>query len=344
MPDSLFISTLQGKKGLRAPFWFMRQAGRYLPEYRELRAQCGSFLGLCYNPELASEVTLQPITRYGMDAAILFSDILVVPHALGMELTFAEGEGPRLPPIRHEADLQRLSLSRVEAHVQPVWETVRRVRAQLSPEKALIGFAGSPWTVACYMVEGGGSKEFEHTRRMAYEAPELFQRIITLLEEASLLYLRGQIEAGAQAVQLFDSWAGILPPEQFARWVIAPTKRIAHALKASHPHIPLIGFPRLAGVKLLDYAAGVPLDGISIDHGTDMTWVRQCMQEKKLNAVPQGNLDPYALAYDLPQALSQASALKALFSDTPFIFNLGHGMIPQTPLEHVRQLCELLKA
>lgn len=229
----LLLDVLRKGKAERTPFWFMRQAGRYLPEYRALREKAGSFLKLCYTPEWAAEVTLQPLRRFGMDAAILFSDILVVPHALGAELNFVAGEGPKLSTVRTRQDLQRLSLEKVEAHIAPVIETVRRVHAELPKQAALIGFAGSPWTVACYMVEGGGSREFENARGLAVSDPGLFAEMIALLEKATLLYLEKQIEAGAQVIQLFDSWAGILPPDEFMQWVVYPTERIAATLKKS---------------------------------------------------------------------------------------------------------------
>lgn len=335
MKDTLLGNALRKDTGKRAPFWFMRQAGRYLPEYREVRARCKGFLDLCYTPDLAVEVTLQPIRRFDMDAAIIFSDILVVPHALGTEVSFVEGEGPKLTPFS-EADLAHLSLARVEGHIQPVLRALRQVSAELGADKALIGFAGAPWTVACYMIEGGGSREFEHARRFALEHPKAFARLIALLEDATILYLKAQIAAGADVIQLFDSWAGILPHAEFETWVIDPTKRIAQALKQAYPQIPMIGFPRLAGTRYADYAkTGVA--GVSVDFTADLPTL-EC------EAVKQGNLDPYLLAYDLPKALDESKRLIHAMQGEPFIFNLGHGMLPQTPVKHVQALCDFLQS
>ncbi len=338
MAGTLLLDVLKKGKAERTPFWFMRQAGRYLPEYRELREKAGSFLDLCYTPGWAAEVTLQPLRRFDMDAAILFSDILIVPHALGVDLKFVAGEGPKLSTVRNQDDLKKLSLEKVEEHIQPVLETVRRVRAELAPGKTLIGFAGSPWTVACYMVEGGGSRDFENTRKLALTEPALFAKMISLVEQATLVYLLAQIKAGAQVLQLFDSWAGILPPDEFAKWVIEPTTRLANALKAAHPEIPLIGFPRLAGAKIFDYAKIEALDAISIDHTADIHKTRN-ITGKTL----QGNLDPVALAHDLPRALQTARVLLDDAAGKNFIFNLGHGMLPETPVAHVQKLSEVIR-
>jgi uroporphyrinogen decarboxylase len=322
----------------------MRQAGRYLPEYMQVRAQAGDFLKLCYTPEWASEVTLQPIRRFDMSAAILFSDILVIPHALGCDLKFVAGEGPQLSKTDSAETIAQLSLTRVEPHIQPVLETVRRVRAELPAEKALIGFAGSPWTVACYMIEGGGSRDFEKTRHFAYAQPALFSKLITLIEQATILYLSKQIDAGANALQLFDSWAGVLAPDAFSEWVIAPTARITRELKKRYPHIPLIGFPRLAGSRLAAYAKDANVEGISIDHTTLMPWAKVELENVNPKLVLQGNLDPLMLVYDLPKALEYSKNLLELFKEKPFIFNLGHGIIPATPVDHVMKLSELLHA
>lgn len=312
----------------------MRQAGRYLPEYRAVRARAGDFVTLCTTPDLATEVTLQPLRRYGMDAAILFSDILMVPWALGQELAFREGEGPVLPPIRDAAGLARLDLARLAGAVEPILETVRRVRAGVG-EAALIGFAGSPFTVACYMVEGHGSREFAAVRGLAYADPALFAGLIDLLVEASIVYLSAQIGAGAEAVMLFDSWAGVLPPAQFRRHVIAPTRRIVAALKARHPGVPVIGFPRLAGMLLGAYATGTGVDAVGLDTAADPVLARA--------AVPggialQGNLDPLLLISGGEALAAEARAIRDALRGTPHVFNLGHGILPQTPPEHVAAL------
>lgn len=334
------LRVLGGEAAWPPPVWLMRQAGRYLPEYRAMRAEAGDFLKLCLTPELAAEITLQPLRRFGMDAAILFSDLPIVSLGLGQDLRYAEGEGPVLPPIRTAADLDALSLDRVAATVAPVWETVRRVAADIG-DATLIGFSGAPFTVACYMVEGHGSREFAAARLMAYRDPALFARLIDLIVDGNLIYLRGQADAGAEVLMLFDSWAGMLPPDQFRRWVIEPTARIAMALRQSHPHVPLIGFPRLADAMLGDYARGAGVQGVAID--TSMK------PEAAADMVPphivlQGNLDPLALvAGGAPMQASARHILDAL-RGRPHIFNLGHGIVPQTPPEHVGALVEQIRA
>ena len=267
------LEVLNGKKPEKVPFWLMRQAGRYLPEYRELRAKAGGFLDLVYDPEAAAEVTMQPLRRYGMDAAILFSDILVIPHALGQSVTFETGEGPRLDPLTSEKDFARLDLSAVDAHCKPVYETVALVREKMRKENfdqtTLIGFCGSPWTVICYMIEGRGSKDFSKAKVWAQNDPESFQRIVHIVTEASCQYLAGQIKAGAEVIQLFDSWSGLLEDDQFKRWVIAPTKKIRDYLRKNFPSVPVIGFPRGAGKLAFDYARETGVDCIGLDQAMD---------------------------------------------------------------------------
>ena len=337
----LFLRALAGQACERPPFWLMRQAGRYLPEYRATRAQAGSFLELCYNPALAAEVTLQPLRRYGMDAAILFSDILVVPHALGQELDYLEGEGPRLDPVRTPADLARLSAERLTERLGPVYETVRRLTKEIPDTTALIGFAGAPWTVAAYMVEGGGSKEFAKVKGWAYRDPEGFGALMDLLVEATIAHLGAQIGAGAEAVQLFDSWAGVLPAPEFRRWVIEPTRRIAAALKARHPGVPLIGFPRQAGVLYADYAVETGVDALGLDTSVPVEWAALALQTK----LPvQGNLDPLMLAAGGEALATAARHILATLAPGPFVFNLGHGVVQSTPPEHVGQLAALIRA
>ncbi|MBP2300381.1 uroporphyrinogen decarboxylase [Azospirillum picis] len=334
------LAALAGEACSRPPFWLMRQAGRYLPEYRELRAKAGSFLDLCYNPDFAVEVTLQPLRRYGMDAAILFSDILVVPHALGQPLAYLEGEGPKLDPVRGVEDLKRLSRDRFHETLAPVYETVRRLSTAIPGQTTLIGFAGAPWTIACYMVEGAGSKEYAHVKRWAYGDPAGFAQLIDLIVEVTADYLCRQIEAGAETVQLFDSWAGVLPVGQFRRWVIEPTRQIVARVKAKHPDTPIIGFPRGAGHAYEDYVAGAGVDAVGLDTTVSPVWAARTLQSK----LPvQGNLDPIMLAAG-GRAMADATweILEAM-TPRPFIFNLGHGVIQSTPPDHVAELTRLLR-
>nr|WP_236025286.1 uroporphyrinogen decarboxylase [Arenibaculum pallidiluteum] len=337
----LFLRALSGETCERPPFWLMRQAGRYLPEYRATRAQAGSFLDLCYNPELAVEVTLQPLRRYGMDAAILFSDILVVPHALGQKLDYLEGEGPKLDPVRSAGELNRLSGAHLRERLAPVYETVRRLSSAIPETTALIGFAGSPWTVAAYMVEGGGSKEFAQVKSWAYRDPAGFGALIDLVVDATAEHLGAQIEAGAEAVQLFDSWAGVLPAPEFRRWVIEPTRRIVARLKERHPGVPVIGFPRQAGVLYADYAVEAGVDALGLDTAVPVDWAALALQTK----LPvQGNLDPLMLVAGGEALASAAREILTKLSGGPFVFNLGHGVVQHTPPEHVGQLAALIRA
>lgn len=344
MTTKPFLRTLAGEAVWPPPVWLMRQAGRYLPEYREVRGQAGGFIKLCTTPELAAEVTLQPIRRYGFDAAILFSDILMVPWAMGQGLRFAEGEGPLLDPVRDQAGLDALQLDGVAERAAPIMETVRRVSAGLKadhPNTALIGFAGSPWTVACYMVEGRGGGEFAEARRMAFREPELFAAVMAKLEAATLTYLLAQADAGAEALMLFDSWAGLLSPSGFRRWVIEPSVRLATALRAARPDIPLIGFPRLAGPLLQEYAAAMPIQAVAMDTGMDPKWAAAHVPAQM---ALQGNLDPQAVVAGGPALVEEAKSILAAMRGRPFIFNLGHGIVPPTPPEHVAQLMDVLRA
>jgi uroporphyrinogen decarboxylase len=322
----------------------MRQAGRYLPEYRAVRATARDFVTLCTTPKLAAEVTLQPIRRYGFDAAILFSDILMLPWALGHGLEFREGEGPVLPRLRDAAAVAALDPGRVAGRVEPIMETVRLVRAALlnegSDTTALIGFAGAPFTVACYMIEGGGSKDFSNVREMAYAQPALFQRLMDVLTGASIGYLSAQVAAGAEALMMFDSWAGVLSPSLFRAHCVAPARRIVSELKARHPAVPVIGFPRLAGVMARDYAA-TGVDAIGVDTGSDIALVASMVPA---HVAVQGNLDPLAVAAGGSAMAAEVAAILAAMRGRPFIFNLGHGIVPQTPPEHVTALLELVRA
>ena len=336
-----FLAPFSGQTLSPPPIWLMRQAGRYLPEYRATRVKAGSFLKLCYTPELAAEVTLQPIKRYGFDAAILFSDILVVPDALGQRLEFVEGEGPKLEPIRDVAGLTRLDASRCAATFARVCETVALVRADLPNETALIGFCGAPWTVATYMVEGGGSKDQAETRLWAYRDAQGFQQLIDLLVATSITYLDGQVRAGADVLQIFDTWAGSLPEDEFKRWVTEPTRKIVTAMKALHPTIPIIGFARGAGVRAAAYGHETNVDGSGCD--TSMPLTHMNTLAKETGKVVQGNLDPLLLVAGGRQMEDRVRATLAAMSGTPFIFNLGHGIVPQTPPEHVARLVELVR-
>jgi uroporphyrinogen decarboxylase len=334
------IGALRREPQPRAPVWLMRQAGRYLPEYRALRAEAGSFLELCYTPALAREITLQPVRRFGLDAAILFSDILVVPDALGCAVAFVEGAGPRLAPVRSAAEVARLRLEDVVPRLAPVYETVALLRRELPAATALIGFAGAPWTVAAYMVEGEGSKEFYAARTLARREPVTFARLIELLTEATIAHLEAQIIAGADVVQLFDSWAGVLPEPELERWSIAPLAEIARRLKRSHPDVPVIGFPRGAGAYARRLAEAAPLDGLSLDTTVPIGELRRALPTLCL----QGNLDPIALLAGGPELLREAERIVAGLGSGPFIFNLGHGVLPETDPAQVAALVEHLRS
>jgi len=326
------------------PFWFMRQAGRYLPEYLAIRQQCGSFLDLCYNPEKAAEVTLQPLKRFDMDAAILFADILLIPDALGQKVTFVKGEGPKLDALNSAKSVDALHFN--PQVLAPIYETIKIIKQQLSPEKALIGFSGSPWTLACYMIQGSGSKDFALAQRFALQQPAAFDRLISILEASIIHYLDAQIKAGADAVQLFDSWAGMCNAHNFDRYVIAPTQRIVAALKKSHPQVPVIGFPRLSGIGYARFASQTGVDGVSLDTQITPDWAKQQLatSDSSKKIVLQGNLDSLLLACDATKALDQAKYLVEAYQGVPYIFNLGHGFVPDTPIAHVEKLVEYLKS
>jgi len=333
------IAVLKGERRDPPPLWMMRQAGRYLPEYRQLREEKGSFLDLVYDSDSAAEVTLQPLKRFPkLDAAILFSDILIIPFAIGQNLSFVAGEGPRLTPPLRSASLDELTA--FPARLDPIYETVSKVRGSLDRDKALIGFAGAPWTVATYMIAGQGSREQADARRLAYSDPAQFSEIIERIEEVTFGYLSGQVDAGAEVLQLFDSWAGSLAPAEFERWVIAPTERLAGRLKAKHPGVPLIGFPKGAGGKLAAYARETGVSAIGIDETVDPTWANK---ELPRGLPVQGNLDPLALLAGGEAMRSAVRRILDAFSDRPHIFNLGHGILQETPIAHVEELVALVK-
>jgi uroporphyrinogen decarboxylase len=336
----LLLDTLKRLPGPRPPIWLMRQAGRYLPEYRALRRQAADFLQFCYTPELATEATMQPVRRYGLDAAILFSDILVVPHALGCRVRFEDGAGPKLEPVRDAAAIEELRPALDLDHLAPVYAAIRQVRESLPAETALIGFAGAPWTLAAYMVEGGSSADFSTARAFALARPDAFARLIELLSEAVCEHLAAQIDAGAEVVQLFDSWAGVLPESEFVRWCAAPAAHIAGTLKARHPEVPIIAFPRGAGVMYQRFAMTVPVDAISLDSSVPLAWAREAMPGVCL----QGNLDPAALVAGGEVACREARRIVETLGERAFVFNLGHGVLPQTDPAAVGALVEYVKS
>ncbi|MEM7780457.1 MAG: uroporphyrinogen decarboxylase [Pseudomonadota bacterium] len=337
MPGPL-LETLKGNRQEIAPVWLMRQAGRYLPEYRELRAEKGGFLELVYDSEAAAEITVQPIRRFGFDGAILFSDILIVPHAMGQGLAFMAGEGPKMSPTLLEAELS--DFTPVHERFDPVYETVRLTRQQIGPDVTMLGFAGSPWTVATYMIAGEGSKDQGPARLLAYRDPARLQAILDAIIEVSVTYLRGQIDAGAEAVQLFDSWAGSLAPDEFERWVVAPNAAITAAIKQSHPDTPVIGFPKGAGAKLPAYARETGVDAVGLDETLDPVWAHQSLPQ----GMPvQGNLDPLLVEAGGPALPKRITTILNSFEDRPHVFNLGHGIGQFTPIEHVEQLLKTLR-
>ncbi|MBN8520477.1 MAG: uroporphyrinogen decarboxylase [Alphaproteobacteria bacterium] len=344
--EQKILNALRGHTNTHIPFWLMRQAGRYLPEYRELRAHKGGFLDMLYDPESAAEVTLQPIRRFGMDGAILFSDILVIPQALGQNLTFEKGEGPRLSPIRDQADIDRLkSVNDIDQTLSPIYQTLRNVGEKLEGEKfshvTPLGFAGSPWTVACYMIEGGGSRDFETARAMVLKRGSFFERLLEKLIPATAHYLSRQIEAGVQAIQLFDSWSGVLDEGLFDTCVIQPTQALVRLIKSKHPDIPIIGFPRGAGLYAANYATKTGIQALSIDYTYPAERARDDIQSQGICI--QGNLDPARLLAGGDALKNEALRILDVLSSGPFIFNLGHGVIKETPPEHVAELTRIIR-
>ncbi|MBT3331384.1 MAG: uroporphyrinogen decarboxylase [Rhodospirillaceae bacterium] len=338
--EKLLIRALRGETLSRPPFWLMRQAGRYLPEYKATRQDAGSFLDLCYNPDLATEVTLQPIRRFGMDAAILFADILLIPDGLGQALDYKEGEGPILEPIRNVAELSALSMDNLHSRVAPVYETVARLAEELPDNVALIGFAGAPWTVATYMVEGRGSRDHAIVKQWAYSDPDGFGQLMDLLVTATVEYLSKQVEAGAEVVQLFDTWAGALSETAFQRWCIEPVQKIVAQLRQSYPDLPIIGFPRGVGAGYGTFAKTANVNGVSLDWTVPLDWAARELQP---HVTVQGNLDPRLLVVGGPAMEAEINRIRETLGQGPFIFNLGHGIVPETPPEHVGRLAEMLR-
>jgi uroporphyrinogen decarboxylase len=329
------LDVLHGQRAPTPPIWMMRQAGRYLPEYREVRAKAGGFLDLCFTPDFAVEVTLQPIRRFHFDAAIIFSDILVIPHALGREVRFEVGEGPRLDPLDTPDKIATLTAEADFSKLEPVFEALRRVRAELDPKIALIGFCGAPWTVATYMVAGQGTPDQAPARMLAYRHPEAFQEIIDALVENSIHYLVGQLKAGADVLQIFDTWAGVLPPREFQRWSIEPTRRIVAGVRAKVPDAKIIGFPRGAGAQLPGYVDATGVDAVSIDWAAEPSFIRERVQSK---VAVQGNLDPLVLITGGAPLDRAIDDVLENYARGRLIFNLGHGITPETPIAHVEQM------
>lgn len=339
-PGSPFLRTLGGEAVWPPPIWLMRQAGRYLPEYRAIRAEAASFLHFCYDPACAVTATLQPIERFGFDAAILFSDILVIPDALGQKVSFETGEGPRLTPITDGRGLERLHGDVDLAHLAPVFEAVRRLKQALAPPTPLIGFCGAPWTVASYMVAGRGTPDQAPARTLAYRDPSLMQALIDRLVAASIAYLRQQIESGVDAVQIFDTWAGTLPAGEFERWCLMPIAAITAALRQSHPGTPIIVFARGVGPRLLEVGEATGADALGLDTTVDPHWAARTLPA---TTVTQGNLDPLALLAGGRALDAAVGRILAAFRHRPHIFNLGHGILPETPIAHVERLLDLVR-
>lgn len=332
------VDVLKGHSGFPPPVWLMRQAGRYLPEYRDIRQRAGSFLDLCYNPDLAVEVTLQPIRRFGFDASIMFSDILVVPHALGRDLRFEEGVGPLMTPLEAN-EIERLDGARFHERLAPVYETVSRLRRELPRETTLIGFCGAPWTVATYMIAGRGTPDQAPARLFAYREPELFRVLLKVLAERSAEYLIRQIDAGADVVQIFDSWAGVLDEQSFEDLAVAPVREIVRRVKARHPAVPVIGFPRGAGARYPGYRARTGVDAVSLDWTVPIDLAREVQR----SGAVQGNLDPLRLLAGGRALEDGVDAILAGLGDGPLVFNLGHGILPETPLEHVEAMLKRIR-
>ena len=339
MPGSLAIKpllrVLAGKRESVPPIWLMRQAGRYLPEYRAIREKAAGFLDLCFDAQRAAEITLQPIRRFGFDAAILFSDILVVPHALGQRVTFEEGEGPRLDALDGPTALKRLNREIDQTRLEPVYETITRVKQSLPPAVAFLGFCGAPWTLATYMIAGVGTTDQLPARLFAYRFPDVFAELIDILVEASASYLTRQFAAGVDAVQIFDTWAGVLPADEFRKWCIEPCARIVAKVRERVPQAPIIGFPRGAGTELERYLQAVNVNAVGIDWTAELAFVRDRIQTQR---AIQGNLDPLALLVGGAALDRSIDAILQAFSRGPFIFNLGHGVLPDTPIAHVEHL------
>jgi len=341
--EKKLISVLKGNPQNPPPIWLMRQAGRHLQEYKLLRSKAKSFLDFCYSPDLCIEATLQPLKRYQLDAAILFSDILVIPDALGQQVKFIPEKGPALEALESVAQFKSLSCDNIFNHLSPIYEAIKEIKLNLKKNTnnpALIGFAGSPWTVATYMIEGGGSKDFYKVKKWAYQDPKSFQKLIDILIYASTEHLHHQIESGVEIIQLFDSWAGVLPPVQFDKWVVEPTKKIVNDINLNYPHVPVIGFPRGSGLLYKRFINQTGVDAISIDASIPLTWAVENLQKE---CTIQGNLDNLSLLIGGTMMEAEIANILAAFSSGPFVFNLGHGILPETPIQNVERLVELVR-
>lgn len=337
---SQFLDTFKRIKSYSPPIWFMRQAGRYLPEYLEVRKTCKEFLDLCYNPELATKVTLQPLKRFSLDAAIVFSDILVVPHALGQKVSFEEGRGPKLSPLSLHTFNEQLNFNKFFEKASPVYKTIHLTKSKLSPSKALIGFAGAPWTLALYMIEGEGSRDFSKAKEQAFKNEKAFTCLLDYLSEVVSLHLIEQVKAGAQTLQLFDTWAGLCPATHFERWITSPMRKIVSTLRASFPELPLIGFPKGIGASLIPYVSQTKVSGLSLDMGVSLSWATQNLPS---SLVLQGNLDPALLIAGGESLRKSILSIHKDMQGRPYIFNLGHGILPQTPPSHVEECIQIVK-
>ncbi|MBX9620583.1 MAG: uroporphyrinogen decarboxylase [Alphaproteobacteria bacterium] len=337
---SQFLNIFKGIKLSSPPIWFMRQAGRYLPEYLEVRKDCKGFLDLCYNPERAAEVTLQPLKRFPLDAAIVFSDILVIPHALGQNVSFEEGTGPKLTPISLHSFEENLTIKNFFKNAAPVYQTIRLTKSKLAPSKALIGFAGAPWTLALYMIEGEGSRDFAKAKRQAFENEKAFTSLLDHLSEVISFHLIEQVKAGVQAVQLFDTWAGLCPATHFEKWIILPTQKIVSNLIEAFPNLPFIGFPKGIGANLVEYVSQTKVSGLSLDIGTSLSWATKNLP---FPLVLQGNLDPILLVAGGESLKKSILSIHEDMKGRSYIFNLGHGILPQTSPSHVEECIQIVK-
>lgn len=339
MPN--FLDVFQGGAFVSPPLWFMRQAGRYLPEYRKVRANSQTFLDLCYTPELAAEVTLQPIKRFDFDAAILFSDILVIPHGLGQSVSFEEGRGPQLGPLPLSSFETILSQEGLGKQLSPVYKALNLIRSRLSPSKALLGFSGAPWTLALYMLEGEGTRDFAKAKEEAFRHEELFSFFLDFLSKSISFHLIEQIKAGADALQIFDSWAGLCPASHFEKWVLEPTQKIVSSVRDVFPDIPMIGFPKGVGINLLDYASHCGFSALSLDSHTPLSWAAQNLPHR---LILQGNLDPLLLCVGGEPLRREIHSIHQQMGERPYIFNLGHGIVPQTPIQNVEDCVKWVRA
>ena len=337
------LNTLQGQKFSTPPIWLMRQAGRYLPEYQQIRSKTDNFLDLCYNPKLASEITMQPVNRFGFDGAILFSDILVIPDALGVKVEFIKNEGPKLQKTLDEKSLLDLKLNNIEKHLSRVFETINILNSKIDKNTTLIGFSGSPWTISTYMIEGGGSKNFENVKNLSISNPQFFQKLINILIEAISIYSIRQIEAGAEVIKLFDSWAGVLSESEFKKWVINPNKEIINNIKKTHPKTPIILFARGSGALYENLALEIEGVSLAIDQMLPKKWAKEILQQK-LNKIIQGNLDNVLLASGSEEEIEKETIeILNHFSSKSFVFNLGHGVLPHTPIKNIEKVMEVLR-